>query len=81
MLSGPAMNSIKLRVRELLSGFPGVRAVGFGWDPAGNQVLNVDVDPQTDSSVIERRLMDVDAQVRVRKVSGTVSAGVGPSRS
>ena len=76
MLSGPAKNSIKEHVRELLAGLPGVRAVGFGWDLSGNQVLTVDVDAQTDSSVVERRLTDVKAPVKVRKVSGTVSAGM-----
>ena len=80
MLSRPAMNSIKQQVSKLLSDISGVRALGFGWDHSGNQVLNVDIDAQTDSALVERRLTDVEAPVRVRKVSGSISASLVPSK-
>ena len=69
------LSVLKQQARELLSGIPGIRGIGVGWDSAGNEVLNVDLDPRADAAAVERLLNPLDTTVHVRKVWGTIQAG------
>lgn len=64
--------TLKRRARELLEGIDGIRSIGFAWDVAGNQVLQIDLSPDTDRAAVKRQLDRLDADVKVREISGTI---------
>jgi hypothetical protein len=68
-----ALSSLTRQAKELLSGIPGIRGVGVGWDGAGNRILQIDLTPDTDRAAVERRLDVLEAPVRFRNVSGTIT--------
>ena len=67
---------VKHQARELLAGVEGVQGIGFGWDRAGNRVLQVDISPRSDYAGVQQRLSGLDMPVRVRQVSGTLKREV-----
>jgi hypothetical protein len=75
--SNISLNTLKRRARELLGDIPDVRGIGVGWDSAGQQVLQVDLGPETDRSIVEKRLGKLNTNFKLRMVSGKIGLDSG----
>jgi hypothetical protein len=66
------LNTLKRRAQQLLCDIPDIRGIGFGWDSAGQQVLQIDLGPKTDRLIVQKRLSELNVYVKLRVVSGEV---------
>lgn len=65
----------KRAAKQILNDVGGVGGIGVTWDSAGQQMLQVDLEPGSNRKLIENRLSTLRVPYVIRTVSGFVRAG------
>jgi hypothetical protein len=63
-----SLTSLKNQARTLLGETPGVNSVGTYWNRANQPVLRVEVNPNADTGMVERRLQNLDRKDAIVRI-------------